>query len=260
MKKSKFARVFESLSPDDRRVFLNDPRLQVEAGEVTTYYKLLSNFEFLAAKIRHPEFGVEALIEDYYLMGRLDAELPGRDAETESVFINVRQVLQMSAHLLDKDKPQLGQLLGRLLSGIEFSPIWRLSESAKQYQDIPWLRPLAANLAPPSGHLIRTLTGHTDWVTAVALTPDGTKAVSGSRDKTLKIWDLATGKELATLTGHTYKVTAVALTPDGTKAVSGSEDKTLKIWDLATGKELATLTGHTYRVIAVALTPDGTKA
>ncbi len=117
MKRSKFARVFESLSPDDRRVYLDDPRLQVEAGEVTTYYDLLSNFEFLAAKIRHPEFGVEALIEDYYLMGRLDEELPGEgDGESESALKTIQRALQMSAHLLDKEKPQLGQLVGRLLS------------------------------------------------------------------------------------------------------------------------------------------------
>jgi len=58
-------------------------------------------------------------------------------------------------------------------------------------------------------------------VLTVAITPDGTKVVSGSFDETLKIWDLATGKELATLTGHTDGVNAVALTADGTKPSPG---------------------------------------
>jgi WD40 repeat protein len=90
----------------------------------------------------------------------------------------------------------------------------------------------------------------------VALTPDGTKAVSGSSDKTLKIWDLATGKELATLTGHTCYVRAVALTNDGTKIVSGSGDNTLKIWDLATGEEIMTFEGDS-RFNCCAVSPDG---
>ena len=79
---------------------------------------------------------------------------------------------------------------------------------------------------------------------AVALSGDGKTAVSGSDDKTLKVWDVATGKELRTLEGHGGWVNAVALSGDGRTAVSGSSDKTLKVWDVATGKELRTLEGH----------------
>ena len=68
-------------------------------------------------------------------------------------------------------------------------------------------------------------------VNAVAVTPDGKKAISGSDDSTLKVWDIEIGKELRTLRGHTSWVTAVALTSDG-KAISGSWDKTLKVWDV----------------------------
>ena len=66
----------------------------------------------------------------------------------------------------------------------------------------------------------------------------------GSWDKTLKLWDLASGKELRTFTGHSDWVTSVAIAPDGRTALSGSLDKTLKLWDLASGKELRTFTGH----------------
>ncbi len=92
-----------------------------------------------------------------------------------------------------------------------------------------------------------TLHGHTESIAAVAVTPDGRWAVSGSWDKTLRVWDLESGAVLATLRGHSEAVRAVAVTPDGRRAVSGSRDKTLKVWDLESGAELATLRGHTGR-------------
>ena len=76
------------------------------------------------------------------------------------------------------------------------------------------------------------------------MTPDGRRAVSASDDRTLKVWDLASGAELHTLSGHTGWVRAVAVTPDGRQAVSASDDNTLKVWDLASGAELHTLSGH----------------
>ena len=76
----------------------------------------------------------------------------------------------------------------------------------------------------------------------MAVTPDGQRAVSASDDQTLKVWDLASGRELRTLTGHTGKVWGVAVTPDGQRAVSASADQTLKVWDLETGEVLATFT------------------
>ena len=90
--------------------------------------------------------------------------------------------------------------------------------------------------------------------------PDGRTALSGSDDKTLKLWDLATGKEIRTFTGHTNSVYSVAFSPDGRTALSGSDDKTLKLWDLATGKEIRTFTGHTSMVYSVAFSPDGRTA
>ena len=94
----------------------------------------------------------------------------------------------------------------------------------------------------------------------MALTPDGSRAVLGSSDNTLKVWDLAKGVCLRTLEGHMGGVSAVAVTADGARAVSGSWDYTVKVWDLATSECLRTLEGHTDRVPAVALSPDGSRA
>ena len=61
-----------------------------------------------------------------------------------------------------------------------------------------------------------------EWCHGVAVTPDGQRAVSASDDKTLKVWDLGSGRELRTLTGHSGGVRAVAVTPDGQRAISAS--------------------------------------
>jgi len=86
--------------------------------------------------------------------------------------------------------------------------------------------------------LVCTLEGHTDAVDAVAVTPDGRRAVSASRDHTLRLWDLESGQTLRTLEDHTAYVLAVAVTPDGRRAVSASFDHTLRLWDLSSGQTL----------------------
>jgi WD40 repeat protein len=95
-------------------------------------------------------------------------------------------------------------------------------------------------LPPPSGHLLQ---GHTHAVYCVAFSSDSKTLASASGDKTVKLWDLATGKERATLQGHTESVMSVAFSPDGKTLASASYDKTVKLWDVATGKERATLKG-----------------
>jgi WD40 repeat protein len=68
--------------------------------------------------------------------------------------------------------------------------------------------------------------------------------MSGSDDKTIKIWNVESGSELRTLQGHAAAVTAVALSSDGQRAVTGSADRTIKVWDVESGHELRTLKSH----------------
>lgn len=105
--------------------------------------------------------------------------------------------------------------------------------------------------------LVRSIPGHTSFINALAIGPDGKTLVSGSADQTIKVWDLATGKELRTLTGHTSFINTLAIGPDGKTLVSGSADQTIKVWDLATGKELRTLKGHTGFINALDISHDG---
>ena len=96
-----------------------------------------------------------------------------------------------------------------------------------------------------------TLKGHEGWVTTVAFSPDGNWIVSGSEDKTLRIWDSREGGKLRVLRGHSSALSAVAISPDSKKIVSGSWDHTLKIWNAGSGKNVKTLTGHKDQVTSI---------
>jgi WD40 repeat protein len=98
--------------------------------------------------------------------------------------------------------------------------------------------------------------GHSGYVISIAISLDGKYALSGSKDKTLRYWDLQTGKTIKVLKGHKSSVKSVAISPDGKYALSGSWD-TLRYWDLQTGKTINILKGHTSGVNSVAISPDG---
>jgi len=93
-------------------------------------------------------------------------------------------------------------------------------------------------------------------IRAYAFSPDGRRALTGVNDKTVRLWDLETGRCLRVLEGHTNLVLTVAWSTDQRRALSGSADSTLRLWDVETGRCLRVLEGHTDVVWNVALSAD----
>jgi hypothetical protein len=109
----------------------------------------------------------------------------------------------------------------------------------------------------------RTFRGHTDVISSVAISADGTRIVSGSLDRTVKVWDVQSGKDILTLKGHTGNVFSVAISPDGKRIVSGGADSVrgkpgeVKVWDAQSGRDTLALKDHTGTVLSVAFSADG---
>ncbi|OAI51804.1 hypothetical protein AYO44_04870 [Planctomycetaceae bacterium SCGC AG-212-F19] len=112
-----------------------------------------------------------------------------------------------------------------------------------------------ASAVPPAGGPV--FGGHTAAILAIAFSSDGKLVLSGSDDRTVRLWDLATGRELRRFEAHRGGVATVAFSPDGKWAASAGHDRVLILWRVADGKELRRMTGHTDPVTALVFSPDG---
>jgi WD40 repeat protein len=120
-----------------------------------------------------------------------------------------------------------------------------------------------------SSRELRRLEGHADTVSAVAFVHTGRWILSGSSDKTARIWDPESGRELRRFTGHLTWVNSVAYSPDGRRVLTGTggeinngqfkdgSDTLIHLWDVASSQEVCRLEGHTASVTSVAFSPDG---
>ncbi|WP_145279392.1 serine/threonine-protein kinase [Tautonia plasticadhaerens] len=108
-----------------------------------------------------------------------------------------------------------------------------------------------------TGRLLQSLTGHSGQVYSVTFGPDGNRLVSVGEDQTLRVWDVATGREVRPpIRVPGGVLLTVAFSPDGNRIAAGGE--TLMVWEAATGQHVRTLPGHTAGVRTVVFSPDGT--
>ncbi|WP_159784312.1 hypothetical protein [Sodalinema gerasimenkoae] len=155
-----------------QRHYLQRPDRLIRSEQFEKYCQCLSDYEFVEAKVQHPEFGVQALIEDYDWLN--DAEVTATlDPETVRALQLIQGALRLSAHVLERDVTQLaGHLWGRLLPH-DLPHVHRLLDTAKATPISPRLRPITASLTPSGSALLRTLSGHSDWVNGPATVKSG---------------------------------------------------------------------------------------
>lgn len=102
------------------------------------------------------------------------------------------------------------------------------------------------------------MSGHTDDIAALDLSPDGSLLASAGADRTIRIWNTSTNETIAELKGHTSVIYAVAFSPDGSRLATAGDDRVIRIWDTSTWEQLVTLGGHPGFIYCLAWSPDGT--
>lgn len=114
--------------------------------------------------------------------------------------------------------------------------------------------------APPDGPGAPELVvekGHIGVVTGLRFISRGKRLVSGSRDMTLKIWDVEDGREIRSFGPHNHWINALDVSPDESLLASASDDKTVRVWEIATGRSRHVLDKHAEKVKTVAFSSDG---
>lgn len=106
-----------------------------------------------------------------------------------------------------------------------------------------------------TGKIISTLSGHQDRINVLVLSPNEVYAASGSRDKTVRVWDLKSGKAIGIMTGHQQEIEALSFSVDQKYLLSASRDNTMKLWSIESGKIIRTFTNNC-RVTLVRFSPD----
>ncbi len=161
---------------------------------------------------------------------------------------------------------ETSELLGKLeghtagVCGVAFSADGRRAATTSFDKTVRvWALPpgQAHGVQPPMVEVAHFLGHQGRIVSKPAVSPDGSRILSGSSDATIILWDRETAQPLRHFTGHVGDVWAVAFSPDGRRALSGGFDKVVRLWDPESGEMLGQFKGHTDPIFDVAFAPDG---
>ncbi|XP_043561220.1 uncharacterized protein LOC122557528 isoform X2 [Chiloscyllium plagiosum] len=214
------------------------PHHLLRSNQVSTLIAdCLFNFEFLL----HKAWGLSivSVEEDLQATMLLERKVGDLNILTEAIQLSKRVLLQDPCQLAS-------QLLGRLQQIIaedkpvapgdpkKYPHLLHLINQCKR-SSIPFLIPSFTCLLPPGGLMYDTLTGHTDTITAVTGMQKGLQAITASKDRTLKIWDLKSGQTLQTVHRVGENIDSITVCMQN-RLVAVTEDNSLQVWDIHSGK------------------------
>ena len=145
------------------------------------------------------------------------------------------------------------------ISNVKFSPDgkWLAWSTCDTVGDVTGHGPAAVKLCDvATGQQRLTLRGHTQYIWSVAFSPDGTRLATTSMDRTVRVWDVATGQPIRTFEGPSFLI-QIAFSPDGTLLAMASRGRTIELRDVLTGEPIRNFEGNAAHIRALAFTPDG---
>jgi WD40 repeat protein/energy-coupling factor transporter ATP-binding protein EcfA2 len=173
------------------------------------------------------------------------AETNAQEAEAQNRLATSRELAAAAVDQLNSE-PQLGLLLA--LEAV--NKTYSVNQTASAEAEDALYRALQAS------QLQLTLSGHTDWVTDVAFSPDGTKLATTSLDNTVRVWDSQSGQVLLTLEDHSRGVNTVAFSPDSARLATAGDDGFIIVWNAETGVRLGVFKDENGTIRGLEFSPD----
>ncbi|MDF5723242.1 MAG: AAA-like domain-containing protein [Rhizonema sp. PD37] len=230
-----------------------ESRILSEANETLTTAQKKANLKIKKANQRI-RFGSAILA--VCLVAAIVASVFAGNAQQELYTAQKAAQLEQNGIVLSRDPFAKGEIEGLLEAIGTGQDLKSLVKDKQSLADYPAYSPMFNLQSILLNIRERNQLEYHSFVNSVAFSPDGKTLDSASRDGTIKLWNVATGKEISTLSGHKDSVNSVAFSPDGKTFASASADKTVKLWNVATGKEISTWSGHKSSVYSVAFGPD----